>query len=493
MSFGNNPSASSHKSTTKKLLATLAELGGQRVSTDGLKFQGRELILPETMTAQQAVKFLRDYIQAQEEPTRYSRIYRFRPWDGAHALQSAMKKVFGTTGIQKAQQSFFGTTPPEQRTIKTGPDETTQVPWGEIQVPIFEGTMTLHGVDDPEFGPLFALVVDAPKKFQAHVEGLFQMVQDELENHSIYRGQAIDGQHDAEFLDLDGVDPQKVVYSEEVQHQLSANVWALLRHTGTHRELDLPLKRSVLLEGPYGTGKTLAAFLTAKVAVQNGWTFVYCRPGRDNISEVMSTARLYQPSVVFFEDVDTISSTGDDGAVTRLLDLFDGINAKGTELLAVMTTNHPERIHKGMVRPGRLDAVIHVGALDNPGVEALIKASVQQELLSDDVDFTRVSEAMEGYLPAYVKEAIDRSVRYAIERSGGKPEKLTTDDFVLAANGLRSQLELQEQAKEGEHKPTLHTVLQEVVVDGLQEQAIIREEKRDATLDIQRKVLATDV
>ncbi|NIS12736.1 MAG: AAA family ATPase, partial [Thermoplasmata archaeon] len=88
--------------------------------------------------------------------------------------------------------------------------------------------------------------------------------------------------------------------------------------------------------------------------------FIQCRPGIDNVYDAMKTARLYQPAVVFYEDVDTIAQgdqTQGHVAVTQLLDIFDGLTAKSTKILAILTTNHPEKIHKGMVRPGRLDAV----------------------------------------------------------------------------------------------------------------------------------------
>src|SRR5690606_6383812 len=182
----------------------------------------------------------------------------------------------------------------------------------------------------------------------------------------------------------------------------------------------------------------------------------------------LSTARLYQPAVVFFEDVDSISASGDADDVTKLLDMFDGITAKGTEIMAVMTTNHVERIHKGMVRPGRLDAVLHIGALDRNGIERLIKSVVDPTVLGD-IDYDLVAEAMDGYLPAYVKEAVDRAVRYAIARTGGHVEKLGTEDFVLAADGLRDQLRLQADAEEGSRPDALSTALAKIVEDTLPE------------------------
>ncbi len=243
--------------------------------------------------------------------------------------------------------------------------------------------------------------------------------------------------------------------------QLNANVWSLLEHTDAMREQGLPLKRSVLLEGPYGTGKTLAAFLTAQRAVANNWTFIFVRPNKDNLNDAMATAQLYQPSVVFFEDIDTTGSP--DTNASELLDVFDGIQAKGTEILAVLTTNHADRIHKGLVRPGRLDAVIHIGALDQAGIERLIYSIVPSRQLPKNLDMDSIYESMEGYMPAFVKEAIDRAIRYNLARNEGKFTQLSSDDFVQAGNGLRDQLNLMEGAREEFVQPTLDATLRAAV------------------------------
>jgi transitional endoplasmic reticulum ATPase len=438
----------------RRLLDALAAIGGSRVADEDIERRGDKLIIPERWTPKDALRFLRDHIESQEEETQFSRTFRFRPYDGARALQVALRNVFGTAGIGKPIYTFFGKQPPEMISVQVGVNRTEQVPWGALAAPLFGGTIYTGVHLDPEYGPIFSMTVETKRKYKAHVEGLFEAVAEVLRTESIYKGQAINGAEQPEFLDLRGVDPSKVVYSNAVSTQISANVWSLLRYTDEHRERGLPLKRAVLFEGDYGTGKTLAAFLTAQLAVEKGWTFVYCRPGKDDLDMVMNTARLYQPSVVFFEDVDTIASTGEADRVTRLLDVFDGITAKGTELLCILTTNHKEQIHKGMVRPGRLDAVIAFEGLDVGGVERMVRSIIPQEELADDLDFDAIAKAMGvgtelAFLPAFAKEAIDRAARYALDRSGGAIQQLTTEDFVDAANGLVPQLELMRGAGEG--------------------------------------------
>jgi len=433
----------------QEILQTLAELSGSQMTDDQVERKGTRLVLPETMEIGDAVEFLVDYRERQEADTEFSRTFRYRPHDGAVALQRALVRVTGTTGQPKATWTFFGKEPPELRTIPVGVNETIQVPWGRIGVPMLEGTMVVGAVNDRTWGPLFHVTIVCPRKYKNVIEGLWVVVADELETGSIYKGKAIDGQTDPDFVDLTGVDREQVIYSDEAQAQLEANIWSVLRHTEALRRYKLPRKRAVLLEGPYGTGKTLTGFLTAQEAVENGWTYLYCRPSRDDFIQVMNTARLYQPAVVFFEDIDGMSSEDQtrDG-ISILLDLFDGITAKGTEIMAVLTTNHKERIHKGMIRPGRLDSVIHIGALDQGGVQRMIEVTVPARLRPDELDYEAIHQAMEGYLPAFVKEAIDRAMRYSIARNNGEVSELSTEDFVNSAMGLRAQLELMEGAAE---------------------------------------------
>jgi len=475
----------------ERLLAALAMLGGSRVADEDLIFDGERLIIPKQWTARDALEFLENHIEQQEEPTVFRKRFNFRPLDGAHALQLALKRVFGTAGLGKPIWSFFGVQRPELVSVQTGVDTSVQVPWGRLEVPLFGGTLHTGSHRHKEYGPIFEITVEAPRKFKAHVEGLFLAIEAELRTNSLYKGQAVTGAEEPEFLDLRGVDPRKVVYSDEVRTQIEANVWTLLEHTQVMRDRAMPLKRAVLFEGDYGTGKTLGAFLTAQIATQpqNGWTFVYCRPGRDDFETVMATARLYQPAVVFFEDVDTIASSGDKDHVSRLLDTFDGITAKGTELVCILTTNHPDRIVKGMVRPGRLDAVIHFGGLDVNGIQQMAEANLGTDTLAPDIDWEEVGTAMgvgtdRAFLPAFAKEALDRAWRYALARSGGDPDvRLSTHDLVSAASGLAPQLDLMLDAGEGEQPDTMAQAITRAARKALQDTRVVRGDLGDADPD----------
>lgn len=454
----------------KEALEVLDKLGSLSVKDDSIQFVGDKIVLPERFSGDllEAAAFLEQIHEAEEEEYQFGRVFKYRPWDGAAAFQRALYRVFGTVGLGKATFSMFGKQPPQLISISVGVNETLQVPWGEVSMPPLDATFFLGGSRDAEYGTLFELAVTAPKKQRKRLEAFFDVVEDELRQRSIYKGRAFNGAEQPEFLDLTGIKEEQVVYSNEVLAQLDANLWSLIEHTDTMRDLGIPLKRAVLLEGPFGTGKSLAGALTAKRAQQNEWTFILARPGKDDVFEVLNTAKLYAPAVVQFEDIDTVASKGSDAAISRLLDALDGISNKSTGVLALFTTNYVEKLQKGVMRPGRIDSIIHIAELDRDGIERAIKANVDSKVLSANVDYDVVYSEMHGFLPAFVVEAVNRAVRYAVSRSKGSAKfTIETDDIVNAAIGLRRQLELMNEAQEGNTKVTVDSVLRETVTDEL--------------------------
>jgi len=449
--------------------AILGELGGLSVQDDALIFAGEKFILPAQYEGDisKAIQFLTNYVKQQKEKFDFSKTFDYRPFDGAHAFAQVMKKITGTTGFGVVRQTMFGPQPPEFKTIQTGPSTSTQVPWGLVNFPMYEATFDVCYAMDDEKGVLFQLRVNAPRRWRGHIQAIFDLVEREVKENSIYRGKAVTGQEWPEFIDTSVVDRRQVVYSKDVMRQLTAHVWAPLRHSLEMRRQGIPLKRAVLFAGPFGTGKSMGAMLTAQEAVANGWTFVMCRTGKDNPATVLQTAALYAPAVVVIEDLDIHAAGTSALEISRLLEMLDGVTNKGNEIIALFTTNHIEQIQKGALRPGRVDAVIKIAGLDREGFEKLITISLGDDFLEGGIDWDAVSKAFEGFLPAFVREAALRAQRFIMAENRGVPGMIDTDALILAAASLRPQLELMEGAKEGARHTTLEDAIRGVVDDSL--------------------------
>jgi transitional endoplasmic reticulum ATPase len=465
--------ADSPADSTERLADMLAQLtgkGGTKITGDAVEFHdGTKIIIPRGMTFEAALKILQRLKEDAETPTDFRHFFRYRADDGAYAALQVIKKRYGMLLGEVIDMGFFGKINAQTRDIAIDVGQTMQVPWGLISIPTCPGLeLYLAETNDKDYGRIFAIQGSGPRKYREEVEALFDDIEDYLRTNSIYRGRAIIGSNDPEFLDLANFKPEQIVFSNEVMNVLEGTVWAPIKYTDAMRREEVPLKRAVLLYGPYGTGKTSAGQLTAKAAVDNGWTFISARPGRDKVEDVLRTARLYQPAVVFVEDIDNESSTGEQDEVTKLLEAFDGITAKGGELMVVMTTNHISRIHRGMLRPGRLDAVVEIAGLDRDGIEKLVRVVVGDNRLAADTDFDQVAEAMDGFYPAFVRESITRAVTFAIDRNEGSREYVIgTLDLVGAAHSLRPQLDILHEAGEGTKKPTLEVALAAAVRSGV--------------------------
>lgn len=446
----------------------LAEQAGLTVKDDALKREGNSFVIPENMTVREARKFLADYEEAQETYEVFTRTFNCVWNAGLYALQRTLRAFTGSAGLGASVMSFFGMQPPISETITLPPGHpdgpTAKVYTGRINVAVFgdEAWIEAQPVGHEEYGQVFRLGVYAPKKMETRVQVLFALLEETLRTPGgdIYQGQAINGKVMPDFLDLSGFDPSQVVYSEGLESDLDALVWRIVEERETLGERGIPFKRAIVLYGDYGTGKTMTAKATAQKCVENGVTFIQVRAGRDNLEQAMQRARLLQPSVVFFEDVDVVASgdQSDSNAVSKLLDLFDGLDAKNNDVMVILTTNHISKLHKGMMRPGRIDAAIRLGQLDADGVRRLAEIRLGDKLDSHAINWDEVYTAMEGYQPAFVNEALTRADLY--HRNG---ESYSTSDLVGAAQGLRPQWELMAEATEGGQNDRFEAILDSVV------------------------------
>lgn len=461
MDLSTKPSATNQleiAANNRAIVEKLTELGGGHFTVDeGVTYHqngSQQIVLPKGMAPATGAKALMAKAQADKETVSVNRTFLCTPGDGAVNFQRAIKQVCGIVGIGKPTMTMFGPQPPETIEVVTGtgPNDRMKVPWGRLDVPPLEGAMYLGAERHKDYGFIFNVACEVPKKMETAVLGLFKIVEGLLETDSIYLGKTFVGvgtdigSPERTFMDPYRIKREEVVYADNVYRILDTEVWGVIRMADVLQGAGQPVNTKHLLYGPYGTGKTLAGALTAQVAQENGWTTIQCHTGKDDIEKVIRWAKLYAKSnrgvVIFVEDIDVLIDTSegeDKEKMSRMMDLFDGFDSKNNRVMMVMTSNHLEAFDAPFTRQGRFDNLIHVDALDKQGVERLLYALFPEHKLAADLDFEQIYTAMEGYEPAFIRGSFNRVVRSSIVRTGKTDAVLTTKDFVVAAEALREQ------------------------------------------------------
>jgi transitional endoplasmic reticulum ATPase len=437
------------------------ETGGNLIRDEDVTFEGSKIILPEGTTIGDNWRFLHQYEKDQEEVTSFQRQYTFKLYDVANATIKALRGAFGAV-----RHTGDWLTPPALVDVPCGPGETVQVPIGHFTVPALpDVSFEVTARRDEKYGTVGFIMATGPKKHSHRVEAIFNLIANELDVNSLYRGKAFTDDEKPEFIDTARIDPSKIVYSELVQKQLAGSVFSRLDYPEAMAKVGVRFRSCTLLSGEFGVGKTEALNLIAKRAVEKGITFIKVATGGD-LMQAMQTARMYSPAVLAFEDVDSLGSAENESDhIQQVLEAFDGQQAKLSDVMLIVTTNYEHSLHKGLVRPGRIDGIIRIGPPDAAGIQRLIEVRSPDGLLAPDVDWEAVTTAYEGFFPSFVVEAASKAIRYAIVRLDGvlNGHSLTTEDLVDAAQELRPQFELHREASTGVQRPDLTVALEDTV------------------------------
>lgn len=429
---------------------------------------GNKITLPDNMSYRAAHVWLERMEEAETKKVAINELIDAHPMEGAKALAEVLDEVFGFTDMIKIPGDFF--TPdilPTMHSLEVGFQKTVQVPWGRISVPQFgagyfiETSIALKGQDF-----IFKLEGEVMQRDKDLVAKIAELTRKKVREHSIYRGKAIylnfpdpddkDGRGNPKFninnapsfMNAGAFDESSLVFSKDLQDIIETNIIVPITKTQLCRDLRIPLKRGILLEGPYGTGKTLTANMTAKKAVENGWTFLYLQNPK-NLSRAIRFAAKYQPAVIFMEDVDRVFGGDRDEDMNNVLNTLDGIDTKSAEVMVVLTTNHLELFNRAALRPGRLDAVISVSAPDAEAVKRLLYGYASGKIESG-ADLTAVCEKLANAetIPAVIREVVERAKLGALRHATSTDVKLRADDLMVATNAMMAHLSLVREEQE---------------------------------------------
>lgn len=433
---------------------------------------GTKIVLPadpREMTENEAIEALTRIKAEREKVVGVHEEVDAYPLEGAWALRKVLERMFGYV-VTAEPVKMFGQTFPACHlvTLETGFGKTEQVIWGKFGVPGVEGEFQTSAGRNNKGHFQFVVSGKVKLKDQKIIKQIIDEVRVYVSQNSLYRGQAIkistmekegqEGTYEVDFnnppsfMDLTRVNEAELVFSDDVQSIIETNLYTPIERTQECRDAKIPLKRTVLLEGPFGTGKTLAAFVTAKKAVRHNWTFIYMDRAQA-LKDVLVFARKYAPVVVFGEDVEQVASGGRDTKVNDVLNNIDGIDSKGHEVICVFTTNNIEKIEPAMLRAGRLDVVISVLPPDAKAAERLIRV-YGQTLIDKNENLEGACKELAGQIPAFIREGVERAKLFAVRHlKPGEKLRLTSEDVRLAAVGMKRHFALVNKAKP---KPLTH-------------------------------------
>lgn len=381
--------------------------------------------------------------------------------DGAYAFARAISQVFGFAS-QIPTPGMFGDRPPGMIAFDTGEQYPIEVPWGRVQIPGIHGFLESGLVYDQSGFPNFQVTGQIKMKSKEKVDLLLNKTADLIRDSSVYRGRAVrvryrddNGEVYEQFDPTYGpsfmhptLRETDIIFDEQTMREVEDYVFTPIRYAGAAKKIGVPVKRGVLLYGDFGVGKTMIGAVLATLCEEHHVTFIDLHDARD-IHRAIQFATKYPPALVWAEDIDKAVGLDRTASVDQILNVIDGVDSKGNQLMVVVTSNHIEKINEAMKRPGRFDAIIQIPPPDADAALRLVTHYGRGLVDEGDDGLAAVGEALKGRIPALTREAVERAKLSALRRNGGDPRiVLTADDLLVAATSLNKHMEAMAQRSE---------------------------------------------
>ncbi|EOD10742.1 hypothetical protein EMIHUDRAFT_437847 [Emiliania huxleyi CCMP1516] len=207
-----------------------------------------------------------------------------------------------------------------------------------------------------------------------------------------------------------------------------AVVWPL-EHAGRFAQLGIRPPRGVLLYGPPGCSKTLAA---RALAADTRTSFLAVKgpellskwvgESEQLVASLFRKARASAPAIVFFDEIDALAPVRSGGSqvstrvLSQLLHEMDGVEAL-TRVVVIAATNRPDLIDPALLRPGRFDRMIYVALPDESDRREILRVHTARMPLAGGVSLHALAEATRGYSGAELAALCREAAQLALSDS----------------------------------------------------------------------------
>src|SRR5216683_3128375 len=253
------------------------------------------------------------------------------------------------------------------------------------------------------------------------------------------------------YIEVPSVNWADVGGLTEVKQELQEAVEWPIKKPEVFKRVGIRPPKGILLFGPPGCGKTM---LAKAVATESEANFISIKgpelfskwvgESEKAIREVFRRGRTAAPSIVFFDELDSVASrrgtgSGDGDAservISQLLTEMDGIESL-VNVVVIGASNRPDIIDPAILRPGRFDRLIFVPAPDHATCLQILKIHTRNMPLARDVDLEQIAHQGAGYSGADL-EAVSREAGLISLRRDIDTKSVTIEDFRDALERVR--------------------------------------------------------
>ena len=287
------------------------------------------------------------------------------------------------------------------------------------------------------------------------------------------------------FADVAGADEEKADLEEVVE---------FLREPRKYMMLGARIPKGVLLVGPPGTGKTLIAKAVAGEAGVpffsiSGSDFVelYVGVGASRVRDLFAEAKKHAPSIVFIDEIDAVGRRRGAGlggghdereqTLNQLLVEMDGFG-NNAGVIIIAATNRVDILDPALMRPGRFDRQIYIGAPDKKGRKEILRVHARKKPFEPEVDFDEIARSSVGFTGADLENLLNEAALLTARRNKAKIGNKEIDAAfwkVVMGNEKKSRVITEKERKITAYHEAGHAIAAELLetADPVQQVSII--------------------
>ncbi len=239
------------------------------------------------------------------------------------------------------------------------------------------------------------------------------------------------------FKDVAGLNEEK----EDLQEVVD-----FLKNPKRYIDLGARIPKGILMVGPPGTGKT---YLSRAVAGEAGVPFfsisgsdfveMFVGVGASRVRDLFEQAKKNSPAIIFIDEIDAVGRKRGAGlggghdereqTLNQLLVEMDGFGVN-QGIIIMAATNRPDILDPALLRPGRFDRQVVVGAPDVKGREAIFKVHAKNKPLADGVKVDVLARRTPGFTPADIENLMNEAAILTARKKEKKIQMETIEEAI---------------------------------------------------------------